>query len=203
MNEQNRPPETPPAGGQPPASKPPSAPPPPAAARPAPPAKPDPAAPVESKALAALQEKHPQAIREVSFFQGEVIVLLRKENLVEVCRFLKEEPSLRMDYLSNLCGVDYPDRPERFEIVYHLFSVSNRTRINLKIRVGDKEPAPSVTSVWRTANWHEREAFDLFGIPFDGHPDLRRILLPDTWQGHPLRKEYPTKGYDRDHMKLR
>ena len=76
-------------------------------------------------------------------------------------------------------------------------------RINLKIRVADQEPAPSVTSVWRTANWHEREAFDLFGIPFEGHPDLRRILLTDEWQGHPLRKEYPTRGYDRDHLKLR
>lgn len=209
MSDETKPPETPPVGGQPPAAGPPSSPPaaaaPPQAAppRPAAPAKANLAAPVESRALKALQEKFPEAIREVSFCAGEVTAVLKKESLVAVCRFLKEEPDLKMDYLSNLCGVDYPDRPERFDIVYHLFSIPHRHRLNLKIRIADGEPAPSVTGVWRTANWHEREAFDLLGVPFEGHPDLRRILMPDDWQGHPLRKEYPTRGYDRDHMKLR
>lgn len=197
MNEQKQPPPPSPGGGaQPPSGTPP-------AARRAPTARADPTAPVESAALKALQDKFPNAVRETSYFAGEVNVLLKKEKLVEICRYLKEEPTLEMDYLSNLCGVDYPDRPERFEVVYHLFSVPRRHRINLKIRVADGEPAPSVTAVWRTANWHEREAFDLLGIPFEGHPDLRRILMADDWQGHPLRKEYPIRGYDRDHMKLR
>jgi len=206
MTEQNK---IPPATGQPPDGKPASQAPAPAAAstpapvRPAPPPKVDLAAPVESAPLKALQEKLPRAIQQVSFHAGEVNVLLRKEDLVEVCRFLKEDASLRMDLLSNLCGVDYPDRAQRFEVVYHLFSISKLHRINLKVQVADREPVPTVTGVWRTANWHEREAFDLLGIPFEGHPDLRRILMPDDWQGHPLRKEYPTKGYDRDHLKLR
>jgi NADH-quinone oxidoreductase subunit C len=183
--------------------------PPPAAAAPPPPPKPAPPpkvdlkAPVDSPVLKALQAQLPQAVVEVSFHAGETTVLLKKENLLEVCRFLKEDPNLQMDYLSNLCGVDFPDRPERFEVVYHLFSISLKHRINLKVRTADGDPVPSVTGVWRTANWHEREVLDLLGVSFDGHPDPRRILLTDEWQGHPLRKEYPTKGYDRDHLKLR
>ena len=207
MSEENKPPVTPPGGGQIEAGKA-ATPPPPAAAPPAPvkpaaPPKVDLKAPVDSAALKALQERFPQAVLEVSFHAGETTVLLRKEDLLEVCRFLKEEPDLGMDYLSNLCGVDFPDREQRFEVVYHLFSVSRHLRINLKVRAAEGESVPSVTGVWRTANWHEREAFDLLGIPFEGHPDLRRILLSDEWQGHPLRKEYPVKGYDRDHIKLR
>jgi len=182
----------------------PAAPPPaPAAPKPAPPAKINLTAEVESPVLAALKVRFPEALQSVSFYAGEVTVLLDKDSLLPVCRFLKDDTTMGLDYLSNLCGVDYPDREKRFEVVYHLFSISHGHRINLKIRVADQEPAPSVCSVWRTANWHEREAFDLFGIPFEGHPDLRRILLTDEWQGHPLRKEYPTRGYDRDHMKLR
>jgi NADH-quinone oxidoreductase subunit C len=171
--------------------------------KPAPPPKIDLKAPVDSPVLKALQAKLPQAIVEVSFHAGEATALLKKENLLEACRFLKEDPNLRMEYLSNLCGVDFPDRPERFEVVYHLFSISLKHRINLKVRTPDGEPVPSVAGIWRTANWHEREAFDLLGISFEGHPDPRRILLTDEWQGHPLRKEYPVKGYDRDHLKLR
>jgi NADH-quinone oxidoreductase subunit C len=205
VSDEIKPPSSPPGGatGQPPA--------PPAAAPPASAAPPKPAAPakvnltaeVDSPVLRSLKEKFPQAILAVSFYAGEVSVLLDKDSLLPVCRFLKEDPALRLDYLSNLCGVDYPDREKRFEVVYHLFSIALRHRINLKIQVADQEPVPSVVGVWRTANWHEREAFDLLGIPFEGHPDLRRILLTDEWQGHPLRKEYPTRGYDRDHMKLR
>ena len=207
MSDEIKPSSTPPGGSSPPeqnsATPPAPAPPPAAPTRPAAPPKVDLSAVVQSPVLDALKGKFPQAIQAVSYHAGEVTVLLDKESLLEVCRFLKDEPSLRMNYLSNLCGVDYPDREKRFEVVYHLFSISHRHRINLKIRVADLEPAPSVTPVWRTANWHEREAFDLLGIPFEGHPDLRRILLTDEWQGHPLRKEYPTKGYDRDHLKLR
>jgi NADH-quinone oxidoreductase subunit C len=203
VNDENKPPAAPPAEKPPAPAPPAAASPAPAPPRPAPPPKIDLKVPVDSLALKALQEKFPQAVLEVSFHAGETTVLLKKESLVEVCRFLKEDPALRMDYLSNLCGVDFPEREQRFEMVYHLFSIPKRHRINLKVRAADGEPIPTVTPVWRTANWHEREAFDLLGIPFEGHPDLRRILLTDEWQGHPLRKEYPVKGYDRDHLKLR
>ena len=207
VSDESKPPVPPPAGGEPPEPKPA----PPAAAPPAPPAPPRPAAPakvdlkapVESAALRALQERFAGAVQEVSYYAGEVTVLVARESLVEIGRFLRDDPGLRMDLLSNLTGADYPEREKRFEVVYHLFSIPGRTRINLKIRVADGEPAPSVTEIWKTANWHEREAFDLLGIPFAGHPDLRRILLADDWRGHPLRKEYPVKGYDRDHLKLR
>lgn len=208
MTDETKPPSPPAGGAEPPGQQPspPLSPSSPAAAappKPAAPAKVNLTAEVESPVLNALKDRFPQAIQAVTFYAREVTVLLDRESLMPVCRFLKEDPALRLDYLSNLCGVDFPDREKRFEIVYHLFSVPHGHRINLKIRVADQEPAPSVTSVWRTANWHEREAFDLLGIPFEGHPDLRRILLADEWQGHPLRKEYPTRGYDRDHMKLR
>jgi NADH-quinone oxidoreductase subunit C len=210
VSEENKPPAPPPQGGQPPEEKPKASPPTAAttpaasaAPKPAPPPKIDLKAPVDSLPLKAIQERYPEAVLEATFHAGEATALLKKENLQEVCRFLKEEPSLRMDFLSNLCGVDFPEREQRFEVVYHLFSVSRKHRINLKVRAADGEPVPTVTGVWRTANWHEREAFDLLGIPFEGHPDMRRILLADEWQGHPLRKEYPVKGYDRDHIKLR
>jgi len=203
VSDEVKPPAPPPGvPAEPPtAQAPPAAPAPPP--KPAAPAKVNLTAEVASSVLDALKEKFPQSISSVGFYAGEVTVVLDKESLLSVCRFLKEEPSYRLDYLSNLCGADYPDREKRFEVVYHLFSTSKHHRINLKIQLADQEPAPSVVSIWRTANWHEREAFDLFGIPFEGHPDLRRILLTDEWQGHPLRKEYPTRGYDRDHMKLR
>jgi len=206
VSDEINPPSGPPGGppGSGPSPAPPAAPPASAAPpKPAAPAKVNLTAEVDSPALRAVKEKFPQAIQSVSFYAGEVTLLLDKDSLLPVCRFLKEDPGLRLDYLSNLCGVDYPDREKRFEVVYHLFSISLRHRINLKIQLADQEPAPSVVNIWRTANWHEREAFDLLGIPFEGHPDLRRILLADEWQGHPLRKEYPTRGYDRDHMKLR
>jgi NADH-quinone oxidoreductase subunit C len=205
VTDEEKPPSTPPGPPVPPEQEKaaPAPPPAPAAPRPAPAPKVNLAAEVASPVLDALKAKFSEAIQSVSFYAGEVTVLLEKDALLPVCRFLKEEPSLRLDYLSNLCGVDFPERDKRFEIVYHVFSIQHRHRINLKIRVADQEPAPSVASIWRTANWHEREAFDLLGVPFEGHPDLRRILLTDEWQGHPLRKEYPTRGYDRDHLKLR
>ncbi len=112
----------------------------------------------------------------------------------EVCRFLHEDLSLRMDYLSSLSGMDYNNG--QLGVVYHLQSLVHKHRIVLKVSV-PKEQAhvPTVSDVWGTANWHEREAFDLFGITFDGHPDLRRLLLPDDWEGHPLRKDYQVQEF--------
>jgi NADH-quinone oxidoreductase subunit C len=114
-------------------------------------------------------------------------------NIVEVCLSLKE--TRQFVRLADLTAVDWHPSEPRFEVVYHLHSIERNERLRLKCRVsGDAAEIDSVTSVWRSANWHEREVFDLFGIVFRGHPDLRRIMLPEDWEGHPLRKDYPLSG---------
>jgi len=192
-------PAAPPAAAPPTASPSPAAPPPP----PAPP-KPNPQlAPVPSVALDRLKEKFADQIVEVSFFAGEVTVKLNQERAEAVWRFLRDDPELRFDFLSNLSGVHWPERPKPFEVVYHLFSLTKRHRINLKVDVGEGEQPPTACTVWPTANWHEREVFDLFGIRFHGHPDMTRILMTDEWVGHPLRKDYPLEGKPEDHLQYR
>ena len=117
------------------------------------------------------------------------------ENVLELCRFLKETPALSFDFLSDLCGVDfYPDSP-RFEVVYHLYSIAHQHRLRLKCRLGDPPHAPTVTGIWATANWHERETFDMYGIIFDGHPNFKRIYMWDEFEGYPMRKDFPLRGY--------
>jgi NADH-quinone oxidoreductase subunit C len=117
-----------------------------------------------------------------------------RELIVELCRFLRDEPELEYVFLSDLCGVDWPARTERFEVVYNLYSLRNNSRLRLKVRLPESDPAvASVTSVWPTANWHEREAYDLYGITFTGHPDLRRILNPDDFGAFPYRKDFPIR----------
>jgi NADH-quinone oxidoreductase subunit C len=117
------------------------------------------------------------------------------ERLVEVCTFLRDDPALAFAMLSWLGGVDLLPREPRFEVVYHLLSIAHNARVALKVQVHEASPrVPTVTGVWPTANWHERETFDFYGILFDGHPDLTRILLPDDWEGWPLRKDSPL-GY--------
>jgi NADH-quinone oxidoreductase subunit C len=125
--------------------------------------------------------------------RGELTLEIEPAHIVEVCRKLKA--GLDFIRLSTVTAVDrYPVEP-RFEVVYHLHSLSRNDRLRLKVRVGGADPAvESVTSVWRSANWYEREVFDLFGIHFHNHPDLRRIMMPDHWKGHPLRKDYPITG---------
>jgi NADH-quinone oxidoreductase subunit C len=147
-----------------------------------------------------IEEKFPGQVVGISSFAGQVAVAVQKDGIVDICRYLHDEPSLRMDHLSDLTAVDYSAYPgdtgPRFEVVYNLISTVHRHRIRIRARVPEEEPRiETVTSVWKTANWHERETFDLMGIVFDKHPDLRRILLPEDWVGHPLRKEYPVKGY--------
>ncbi len=147
-----------------------------------------------------IEERFPGQVLGTVSHAGQVGVLLAKEQLTEVCRFLHDEPSLLMDHLADLTAVDYSaypgDRGPRFEVVYNLISTVHHHRIRLKVRVpGDDPRVDTLTPIWHTANWHERETYDLMGIVFSGHPDLRRILLPEDWVGHPLRKEYPLKGY--------
>ena len=121
--------------------------------------------------------------------------LVEPNLIVEVCRFLKEDPELRYNFLADMCGVDHYPEESRFEVVYHLYSIPFKTRVRLKCRAGDPPKIPTVVSIWRTANWHEREAYDMYGIQFDGHPDLRRIYMWEEFEGFPMRKDFPLRGY--------
>jgi NADH-quinone oxidoreductase subunit C len=136
------------------------------------------------------------AVGEVMEFRGELTVVVPREHLRRAAEFLCREADLAFALLSDVTGVDrFPVEP-RFELNYHLVSLERRERLRLKVRVASDDPrVESVTSVWPTANWHEREIFDLFGVRFEGHPDLRRILMPENWEGHPLRKDYPVEGF--------
>jgi NADH-quinone oxidoreductase subunit C len=148
--------------------------------------------------VAALQHEHPEWIGEVINAFGETTIVVPREHIVDACLFLKTSPETRFDFLADICGADRGTEEEpRFEVNYHLFSTTKYHRVRLKVLLSEEDVhVPSVTGVWRTANWHERETFDMFGVIFDGHPDLRRILLPDDWQGHALRKDFPLRGYE-------
>jgi len=153
---------------------------------------------MENLAIKKLIEKFPVSISETKTFREEVTVMVTRQNIYEISKFLFSDSDLRYDFLTDLCGVDlFPQRP-RFEVVYLLYSMKNNQRLRLKIKVEETESIPSVQSIWKAANWAEREAYDLFGIMFENHPDLRRILLWDGYEGHPLRKDYPVKGPDFD-----
>jgi NADH-quinone oxidoreductase subunit C len=143
-----------------------------------------------------LKAEKPEAVVEVREALGEVTVIVPREHIVEACRFMKQ--TLDFDMLADLCGVDRgPEEDPRFEVNYHLFSTKHHKRLRLKVLLSEDDPhVATVTTVWKTANWHERETYDMFGIIFDGHPDLRRILLPSDFDGHPLRKDYPLRGYE-------
>jgi NADH-quinone oxidoreductase subunit C len=150
---------------------------------------------LENGIVNKIKQRFPDSILESTLFRGEITIRVKKEDLLEIGHFLKEEKDLLFNFLSLLCGVDYFPRKPRFEVVYHLYSFRYNQRLRLKVPVDGEPPVvPSVTSIWPGANWHERETYDLLGIQFQGHPDLRRILLPDDWEGHPLRKDYPLRG---------
>jgi NADH-quinone oxidoreductase subunit C len=147
-------------------------------------------------ALDRLHEFDRGAIEETQVFRGELTVYIKPDRLPRVCEFLRDAPDLAFKYLSDVTAVDhYPNEP-RFETVYHLLSHHLNQRLRLKVRVPGENPRiASLVSIWPAANAFEREVFDLFGIFFEGHPFLRRILMPEEWEGHPLRKDYPTEGY--------
>ena len=149
-------------------------------------------------AVKKLQEKFSASVSEVKTFRDEVNVTVQKKDILNICKFLYSDPDLQYQMLTDLCGVDFfPEQP-RFEVVYLLYSMKNQKRLRLKIKVGDSESVSSVESIWKAANWLEREVYDLFGISFDNHPDLRRILMWDGYEGHPLRKDFPVEGPDFD-----
>jgi NADH-quinone oxidoreductase subunit C len=137
----------------------------------------------------------PQGVTGTEIIHGELIVHVRREALVGVMCFLRDDPKCLFKVLVDLCGVDYPDRPERFEVVYNLLSLKLNQRVRVKVHTDEEQPVPSVVGVWSTANWFEREAWDLYGIYFSDHPDLRRILTDYGFEGHPLRKDFPLTGY--------
>ena len=143
-----------------------------------------------------LKEENAAWVASVNEAFGEVTVTVPREAIVDVCWALKSKD--RFDMLVDLCGADRgPEEEPRFEVNYHLFSTIHYSRLRLKVLLSEDEPnVQTVTTLWKTADWHERETYDLFGIVFNGHPDLRRILLPSDFDGHALRKDYPLRGYE-------
>ena len=126
---------------------------------------------------------------------GQLTLTVHRETILDSIRMLHDDPETRFVSFVDVCGVDYPEREERFEVVYHLLSPYKNTRIRLKVHTDDETPVPSITPVFPGADWFEREAYDFYGILFSGHPDLRRILTDYGFDGHPLRKDFPTTGY--------
>ncbi len=143
-----------------------------------------------------IKERFPDQVIDVEEHRGQVGVIVKKDRIVELLRWLHDDPALHLNHLADLCGVDYLGKKDvRFEVVYNLYSIPLRHGIRIRAQVPEDDcQIESVTSIWMGADWHERECYDLLGITFGGHPDLRRILLPDGWEGHPLRKDYPLDG---------
>ncbi len=137
-----------------------------------------------------------ESYRGATLFRGDLSVHIKREGLLQVCRLLKIDPTLDFDYPVHITSVDYPNDPERFEVVYEFFSIKKKHRIRLKTRVPEDDcTIESVTSIWAGANFLEREVYDMMGIRFEGHPELKRILLPDDYdEGYPLRKNFPIQG---------
>src|SRR5579863_3467793 len=192
-----KPPAAAPAAPVPPAAKPPAPPaaaakPPAAAGPPKPPAPPPPPkeGPVvlDNDLVKRYKEKFGPAILEAWVDRKQAILVVARELLVEIATYSRDEE--KFDWLSDLTAVDWPKREKRFDIVLNMYSFEKNERLRLKVHAGEDERVPSVQGVWATSNWEEREVYDMFGVVFEGHPELKRILLPDEWQGYPLRKDY-------------
>jgi NADH-quinone oxidoreductase subunit C len=148
------------------------------------------------KALAEhLTAALPEAVRDHEIRHGELSMQVERAALPEVLRFLRDDANCRFTVLCDICGVDYPERPRRFDVVYNLLSMSLNQRIRLKLETDENEPVPSATALYSCAGWWEREAWDLYGIYFSDNPDLRRILTDYGFEGHPMRKDFPLTGY--------
>ncbi|NOR53029.1 MAG: NADH-quinone oxidoreductase subunit C [Candidatus Aminicenantes bacterium] len=147
----------------------------------------------QEKVVQDLKEKFAGKIKEVSAQFGDDIVVIESDSLLDIIKFLKAEP-YDFAMLLDLTCVDYMGQPDRFEMVYHFFSLSNNLRLRIKTRLPEKDPSiDSLTPVWKNANWLEREAYDMFGVRFNGHPYLKRLFMYDGFEGHPLRKDYPLR----------
>jgi NADH-quinone oxidoreductase subunit C len=167
-------------------------------AKPAPPAGPTDPPPPAGAAIpsfvTALQAAIPDAVEQVSFYVGDWTMIVPVAKLLDAARCLRDTPETAFDFCSDVTASDWPTRPQRFDVIYCLYSTRFRTRVRLKVRAAEHDPVPSVSGIWPAANWLEREVYDLFGVNFTGHPDRRRILMPEDWQGFPQRKDYPLEG---------
>ena len=158
---------------------------------------PDPPPPADKTVpafITALQSAKPGAVTHVSFWVGDWTIVVATNQVLDVARHLRDSPDAAFDMCSDVTATDWPPRAERFDVVYTLYSTRHRHRVRMKAKVADNQPVASVTSVWPAANWLEREVYDMFGVNFTGHPDRRRILMPEDWQGFPQRKDYPLEG---------
>jgi len=148
------------------------------------------------EAAELIKNAFPSEVVSITESHGQVCITMNKERVRDIMQYVHDEPELSFHFLVDLCGVDYMDKKDpRFEVVYHLYSMQHGMRLRLKAPVPEGDLAiDSVVDVWAGADWRERECFDMFGIMFKGHPDLRRLLMPDDWEGYPLRKDYPLKS---------
>jgi NADH-quinone oxidoreductase subunit C len=180
---------TPPPSGEPKAA---------AGRAPAVPAKPAGPTPIpwDSPMVAMLKGQYGSGIREANSYLGQNYMVVEPSIAVELLRILRDRE--QFDYCVDVTAVHYPEREKQFDLIWILYSFSRNERIRVKMMIADGESAPSAVSIWATANWLEREVYDMFGIRFDGHPDLKRILLPDGWKGHPLRKDYGIIQQDQE-----
>jgi NADH-quinone oxidoreductase subunit C len=150
----------------------------------------------EHPAVERLRSWNAAAVEGAKFDRDEISIYIERSSLREACALLRDDASCPFNFLSDVTCVDWHPREPRFEVIYQLLSIPKKERVRLKVRLsGDSPAVESVTSVWPAANFFEREVFDLFGIRFTGHPYLRRIQMPENWEGHPLRKDYPVEGY--------
>lgn len=169
--------------------------------KPAPPPRKGPTVTVEitdDPFIDRIKQQFGDAITEAVATYGQQIIGIKKASYLDLCRFLHDDEEFPFDLCSDLTALHWPDRAEQFDVVLQLYSVSKVRRLRVKVAIAEGEACPSVVSIWAGANWMEREVYDMFGIRFDGHPDLRRILLPEDWPGHPLRKEYPVEYRDNE-----
>ncbi|MDP3049663.1 MAG: NADH-quinone oxidoreductase subunit C [Thermodesulfovibrionales bacterium] len=143
-----------------------------------------------------IKERFPDQVIEVAEFSGQVSVIVKRDQIIPILKYLHDDPILSFDHLQDLTAVDYLKKKDvRFEVVYNLYSIRYRHHIRIRAQVTENDPKiRSAVPIWAGADWHERECFDMFGIVFTGHPDLRRILMPEDWEGYPLRKDYPLQG---------
>ena len=142
-----------------------------------------------------VQAAMPDSVESIGFINDELVVTVRRDAIVRALTFLRDDVNCQFKLLMDLCGVDRPGRAERFDVVYNLLSLTHNRRIRIKLRTDESQPVPTVTGVFSSADWWERETWDLFGIWFRDHPDLRRILSDYGFEGHPLRKDFPLTGY--------
>jgi NADH-quinone oxidoreductase subunit C len=165
-----------------------------AAAPVGPPDPPPPAGTAPPAFIAALQAAMPDTTLQISYWVGDWTIIVPVARLIDVARHLRDTADAAFDTCSDVTATDWPLRPERFDLVYCLYSTRHRHRIRVKAKAGEHEPVASMTGVWPAANWLEREVYDMFGVNITGHPDRRRILMPEDWQGFPQRKDYPLEG---------